>query len=227
MLRSGDAHKETTSRRGRRKRRKSVAGGLEVLSSRVLQEVERHSTPDEGVLFCLRGSLNHSLIAFDERILIVKPGFHAGTTFGSLVTTFYYQDVTGIQLHTFLFSGWIEVSSPSFQGRERKRNRQPRGSNQDVYKLPNCVPISKRRVDDYRPYLARLRERIEHCKRHGRAPAEAPPLVGSLERIAELHRSGVLSEAEFVRLKQVLLENADAGIAGSAPASIERKASGF
>jgi hypothetical protein len=223
MLREND----TASRSHRRKQRQSVAGGLEVLSSRVLQEVERHSSLEEGVLFCLRGSLNHSLIAFDERLLIVKPGFHAGTTFGSLVTTFYYQDVTGIQLHTFLFSGWIEVSSPSFQGRERKRNRQPRSSNQDVYKLPSCVPISKRRVDDYKPYMARLRERIEHCKRHGRAPAEPPPLVGSLERIADLHRAGVLSDHEFERLKHVLLDNADAGIAGPAPTSIESKASGF
>jgi Short C-terminal domain len=179
------------------------------------------------VLFCLKGSLNHSLVAFHERLLIVKPGFHAGTTFGSLVTTFYYQDVTGIQLHTFLFTGWIEVSSPSFQGRERKRNRQPRGSDRDVYKLPNCIPISKRRVNDYRPYMQQLRERIEHCKRLGRAPAEAPPLVGSLERIADLHRSGALSEAEFERLKQVLLENADSGIALHVPPDIERKASGF
>jgi hypothetical protein len=211
----------------RRKRRKVVAGGLEVLSSRVLEEVERHSSPDECVLFCLRGCLNHSLIAFDERLLIVKPGFHAGTTFGSLVTTFYYQDVTGIQLHTFLFSGWIEVSSPSFQGRERKKNRQPRGSDRDVYKLPMCVPISKRRVGDYHPYMQKLRERIEHCKRHGHAPAEAPPLVASLERIAELHRTGVLSQPEFERLKQVLIENADTGIAAHAPAEIERKASGF
>jgi len=183
------------------------------------------------VLFCLKGNLNHSLVAFDERLLIVKPGFHAGTTFGSLVTTFYYQDVTGIQLHTFLFSGWIEVSSPSFQGRERKRNRQPRSSNQDVYKLPSCIPISKRCVDDYRPYMQQLRERVEHCKRQGRVPAaEPPPLVGSLERIAELHRSGVLSEAEFERLKRVLLENADTGIALHVPpesAEIDRKASGF
>src|SRR5262249_57405728 len=103
-------------------------------------------SPHENVLFCARGSLNHSLVALDERLLIVKPGFHAGTMWGALTTTFYYQDVTGIQLHTFIMSGWIEVSSPSFQGRERKRNRHPRTSDRDIYKLPNCVPLAKRRV---------------------------------------------------------------------------------
>lgn len=193
-------------------RGKNVVGGTEVLSSRVQREVERHVSPHERVLFCLRGNLGHSLIALEERLMIVKPGFHAGTTFGSLVTTFYYQDVTGIQVHTFLFAGWIEVSSPSFQGRERKKNRQPRTSDRDVYKLPNCVPISKRDVDKYGAALGRLRERIEHSKRYGRVTTEPPPVVGSLERIADLRRAGALSDPEYERLKQVLLESADKGV---------------
>jgi hypothetical protein len=189
-----------------------VVGGVEILSRRVRREVERQLSETEDVLFCLRGSLAHSLVALDERLLIVKPGFHAGTTFGTLTTTFYYQDVTGIQLHTFLVTGWIEVSSPSFQGRERKRNRQPRTSDRDVYKLPNCIPIAKRRVDDYHEALMRLRERIEFCKRYARLSAEAPPIISSLERIAKLRRSGALSEDEYVRLKQVLLESANGGM---------------
>jgi hypothetical protein len=201
------------SPRGGRRRSKDFVGGTEILSRRVLREVERHVSEDERILFCLRGSLSHSLIALEERLLIVKPGFHAGTTFGSLVTTFYYQDVTGIQLHTFLVAGWIEVSSPSFQGRERKRNRQPRTSDQDVYKLPNCIPISKRRVGSYQLALGQLRDRIEFCKRYGRVASEPPPLLGSLERIANLRRMGALSEPEYERLKQVLLDSAANGTA--------------
>jgi hypothetical protein len=191
--------------------RKQVVGGTEILSGRVRREVERQLSEHENVLFCLRGSLAHSLIALDERLLIVKPGFHAGTTFGTLTTTFYYQDVTGIQLHTFILTGWIEVSSPSFQGRERKRNRQPRSSDRDVYKLPNCVPISKRRVGQCHDALRQLRERIEFCKRYSRLSTDAPPLISSLERIATLRRSGALSEHEYARLKQVLLESANGG----------------
>jgi len=202
---------------GPKRRRRPAVGGVEVLSGRVQREVERQLSGHETVLFCLRGSLSHSLVALDERLLIVKPGFHAGTTFGSLTTTFYYQDVTGIQLHTFLLTGWIEVSSPSFQGRERKRNRQPRTSDRDVYKLPNCVPISKRRVGEYQEALAQLRERIELAKRLGRGAGDAPPLIASLERIASLRRSGALSEHEYARLKQVLLESAARGATISLP----------
>lgn len=219
MLSRREVTGETAAAGGRSRRGKQVVGGVEILSDRVRREVERHVSPNERVLFCLRGNLSHSLIALEERLLIVKPGFHAGTTFGSLVTTFYYQDVTGIQLHTFLFAGWIEVSSPSFQGRERKRNRQPRTSDRDVYKLPNCVPIPKKHVDECRASFARLRERIEFCKRYGRVMTEPPPVVGSLERIADLHRAGALSEPEYDRLKQVLLENADKASSPDQPGS--------
>ena len=194
-------------------RGKQVVGGVEILSRRVRREVERQVAPHERILFCLRGSLAHSLVALEERLLIVKPGFHAGTTFGTLTTTFYYQDVTGIQLHTFILTGWIEVSSPSFQGRERKRNRQPRTSDRDVYKLPNCIPIAKRRVEDYHDALAQLRARIELCKRPAAAPAEGgAPLIASLERIASLFQTGALSASEYERLKSVLLASAEGGM---------------
>jgi len=196
-----------------RRRRRHVVGGIEVLSPRVQRELERHLSERERPLFCLRGSLSHSLIALEERLLIVKPGFHAGSTFGSLVTTFYYQDLTGIQVHTFLITGWIEVSSPSFQGRERKRNRQPRTSDRDVYKLPNCIPILKRHLADYQDALEQLRDRIESCKRTSRPTPDPPPLLASLERIADLRRSGALSEPEYNRLKDVLLASAAKGSA--------------
>ena len=216
MLNGGLVSEEAA--RSRFWRRRQVVGrGTHVLSRRVRRELERHVSPQEQMLFCLRGSLSHSLVALEERLLVVKPGFHAGTTFGSLVTTFYYQDLTGIQVHTFLLTGWIEVSSPSFQGRERKRNRQPRSSDRDVYKLPNCIPIVKRHLAAYQDALVQLRERVEFCKRYARSTAEPPPLLASLERIASLRRSGDLSEPEYNRLKDVLLASAAEGTAAVDP----------
>jgi hypothetical protein len=179
-----------------------VGGGTEVLSRRVQTALAAHVTAGEEVEFCLRGDLNHSLAALEERLLIVKPGFHAGTTFGSLVTTIYYRDVTGIQLHTFLLSGWIEISSPSFQGRERKRNRQPRTSDRDVYKLPNCVPIHKRNVPQYRPYLERLRELVATTKE---SRPRASSLVAEFERLEALRTRGTISDDEFAAAKELVL----------------------
>jgi len=196
-----------------RRTRRQVVGGVEILSKRVRRELERHVAGHEQVLFCVRGKLSHSLIALEERLLIVKPGFHAGTTFGSVVTTVYYQDVTGIQVHTFVLSAWIEVGSPSFQGRERKRNHPPSSADRDVYRLPNCVPISKRGLAQCHDALVQLRDRVEFSKRHTRLVIDQPPLIASLERIADLRRSGALSEPEYDRIKDVLLASAADGTA--------------
>jgi hypothetical protein len=179
-----------------------VVGGTEILSRRVRAALAAHTTPDETVVFCLRGDLSHSLIALEDRLLIVKPGFHAGTTFGSLVTTIYYGDVTGIQLHTFLLSGWIEISSPSFQGRERKRNRQPRTSDRDVYKLPNCVPIYKRSVPQYGPSLERLRALVAATKE---SQPRGSSLATEFERLEALRTRGTISDDEFATAKELVL----------------------
>jgi hypothetical protein len=214
------AEDDAAARPGRRRLRLGrapavVCGGTDVLSGRVRTALDAHTTAGERVEFCLRGDLNHSLIALDERLLIVKPGFHAGSTFGSLVTTIYYCDVTGIQVHTFLLSGWIEISSPSFQGRERKRNRHPRTSDRDVYKLPNCVPIHKRRVPQYRPSLERLRELVAQTKETQTKETQArggSSVVVELERLEALRTRGTISADEFAAAKELVLAEQSARV---------------
>jgi hypothetical protein len=182
--------------------RRPMVGGAEILSRRLHRELERNMQPDERVRFCLRGDLGHALVCLDDRLLIVKGGFHAGTTFGAMAATIFYRDVTGIQVRMHLMSGWLEISSPSFQGRERKRMRHPRPSDRDVYKLPNCVPIHRRHVETYREPLAKLRELVAAAKlepSHGR-------VVDELERLAALLQDGLLDEQEFVTAKSRLLD---------------------
>ena len=186
--------------------RRPAVGGVEILNGRLRRELERNTKPDEAVRFCLRGDLGHALVCLDDRLLILKGGFHAGTTFGAMAATIFYQDVTGIQLRMHLVSGWIEISSPSFQGRERKHTRQPRSSDRDVYKLPNCVPISRRHVDAFRAPLTELRRLVAEAK----LQPVAGGVVAELERLAELRRHGLLNEREFLAAKSRVLEPAPA-----------------
>ena len=187
---------------GRTLFRRPVVGDADILGRRLRRELERCMQPGEQVRFCLRGDLGHALVCLDDRLLILKGGFHAGTTFGAMSATIYYQDVTGIQLRMHLVSGWIEISSPSFQGRERKHTRHPRSSDRDVYKLPNCVPILRRHVETYRAPLAELRRLVASSKQH----LVAAGVVAELERLAELHRGGLLDEREFAAAKARILE---------------------
>lgn len=182
--------------------RKPVVGGADILGRRLRRELDRNMQPGEEVRFCLRGDLGHALVCLDDRLVILKSGFHAGTTFGAMSATIYYQDVTGIQLRMHLVSGWIEISSPSFQGRERKHTRHPRSSDRDVYKLPNCVPINRRHVEAYRAPLTELRRLVATAKQHQAAAG----VVAELERLAALRRDGLLDEHEFAAAKARILE---------------------
>ncbi len=181
--------------------RRSKVGGPEILTRRLRRELQRQTLEGEEVRFCLRGDLGHALVCLGDRLLVLKSGFHAGTTFGTMVSTIFYRDVTGIQVRMHLVSGWIEISSPSFQGRERKRTRHPRTSDRDVYKLPNCIPIHRLHLDTYAEPLGELRRLVAEAK-DGTARSD---VVAELERLSTLVDAGHLEPDEFARAKALVL----------------------
>jgi hypothetical protein len=184
--------------------RRPRVGGPEILTRRLRRELGRQTLEGELIRFCVRGDLGHALVCLDDRLLILKSGFHAGTTFGTQIATIFYRDVTGIQVRMHLVSGWIEISSPSFQGRERKRTRHPRSSDRDVYKLPNCVPIHRSRLDSYAEPLVELRRLVAHAK----DGSPRSDVVAELERLSSLADAGHLDADEYARAKALVLGDA-------------------
>ena len=187
--------------------RRPKVGGPDILTRRLRRELQRQTHEVERIRFCLRGDLGHALVCLDDRLLVMKSGFHAGTTFGTSVATIFYRDVTGIQVRMHLVSGWIEISSPSFQGRERKRTRHPRTSDRDVYKLPNCVPIHRIHLQAYAEPLADLRRLVAESK-EGSTRSD---VVAELERLSSLADAGHLDADEFARAKSLVLGDAAPG----------------
>ena len=185
----------------RRLLRRRKVGGPEILTRRLRRELERQTRAGEQARFCLRGDLGHALVCLDDRLLVLKSGFHAGTTFGTMAATIFYRDVTGIQVRMHLISGWIEISSPSFQGRERKRTRHPRSSDRDVYKLPNCIPIHRVHLDQYEAPLGELRRLVADAKE----TLVRSDVVAELERLSQLLDAGHLDAAEYARAKSLVL----------------------
>jgi hypothetical protein len=181
--------------------RRARVGGPEILTRRLQRELTRHMVDGERVRFCVRGDLGHALVCLDDRLLVLKSGFHAGTTFGTQAATIFYRDVTGIQVRMHLVSGWIEISSPSFQGRERKRTRHPRTSDRDVYKLPNCVPIHRSQLETYAEPLAELRQLVARAK----DVSPRSDVVAELERLSTLADAGHLDGDEYARAKALVL----------------------
>ena len=180
--------------------RRPVVGGLEVLSRRLHREFELNTRADENVRFCLRGELGHVLVCLEDRILILKRGFHAGTTFGAMSATIFYGDVTGIQVRMHLLSGWIEIQSPSFQGIERKRGLRS-SPERNAFKQPNCVPIQRRHLSVYQLALVELRRFVVEAK----AEQGHSGVVEQLERLSTLRQQGALDDEEFALAKARIL----------------------
>jgi hypothetical protein len=183
--------------------RRPLVGGVEILGGRLGRELGRNTLADEAVRFCVRGKAGHALVCLGDRLLILKRGVRAGAAFGTMSATIFYRDVTGIQVRMHLISGWIEISTPSFQGTERKRPAQGRpAARHGVINQPNCISVQRRHVELYHVALSELRRLVADAKlEHGPSG-----VVTQLERLAALHRRGAVDDREFALAKSRLLE---------------------
>ncbi|MFL5954519.1 MAG: SHOCT domain-containing protein [Gaiellaceae bacterium] len=183
--------------------RRPVLGDVDILGRRLRREFDLNTRAGERARFCVRGMRGHALVCLDDRILILKSGFYAGSLFGAISATIYYEDVTGIQVGQRLLSGWIEIQSPSFQGRERKRIGS-NGTSFDVFSRPNCVPTRRRHAAAHHVALAELRRLVADAK----LEHQHPGVVDQLERLAMLRRRGDVDDREFALAKARILDDA-------------------
>jgi hypothetical protein len=193
--------------------RRPLVGGVEILGGRLRRELARNTQADETVRFCVRGKAGHALVCLGDRLLIVKHGARAGAAFGTMAATIFYRDVTGIQVRMHLLSGWIEISTPSFQGTERKRPAQGRpAARHGVIAQPNCISVRRRHVELYHLALSELRRLVADAKlEHGEQG-----VVAQLDQLGALYRRGVVDDREFALAK--------ARILGGAPGEVTRLA---
>ena len=204
-----------------------VAGGAEVLRNGLKELVRPHISEDESIQFCLLsrdiGGCNQAIVALTDRLLMTKPESIAGTAFEPRVISFYYRDITSIEVNTGLINGVIEINTPSCQGNGQKDLLAMKNEDKDPYKATNWIPIRKRHLKEYKPYIDMLRamERAAKQKRVASSPLQgenslrsdlkylavlrASGVLSELEKLASVRASGVLTEEEFERAKSRLL----------------------
>jgi hypothetical protein len=186
-----------------------VAGGEEVLNPRTAQVLSQSKAEGENVRFCLitAPALNQmqALVALDDRLLIIKPGFMSGSFGGYRATSFYYADITGIEVNQSFVGAVIEVNNASYASTPEKDYWNTKDPNSNPWKVSNCLPVNKTLLNHYKPYLDELRGLIREAKRPQVAISQDTGLAGQLEQLATLRTSGVLSEEEFQRAKEKLL----------------------
>jgi hypothetical protein len=104
----------------------------------------------------------------------------------------------------------VSVSTSEARSLRIKSHSAALDENKDPYKVTNCLPIAKFELKEYKPYIDELRAKIREAKQGHSIPSLPHPtgqgLASELEKLASLRTSGVLTDEEFQRAKQRLLD---------------------
>ena len=86
------------------------------LHPKAVEAVEQALAADEAVRLVIHGLSSQAIIATDRRALVFKKGFLAGASFGSELTSWSYQNLVGVQIHTGMLSGAVVLQWPGQSG---------------------------------------------------------------------------------------------------------------
>ena len=124
---------------------------------------------DEGMRFHIEGMDGQLIIALNERLLVVKPGFVREPDFGGLVASIYYGDIDRIQTRKGQTNWTVAVRSQDYQLNES--NAQSYQGNwvsqaKDFFLSndPTSMPITRWQLDRYRPRLLELSELVREAR---------------------------------------------------------------
>lgn len=191
----------------------------------VWRAIDGHSGPGELPWLIIHpGSGRGALAAFEDRCVLAKVGamtsFMAGSLGAGRVTVFPFTDITNIEYNGGLMNGVLEILTPSYQGTANhdywSGTFKPRNkASQDPWTLFNALPLDRFVYKDAQLHINALLRKIADAKRPQvtvhTAPAPATPTAGAtglaeeLRGLADLHRQGVLDDAEFAAAKQATI----------------------
>lgn len=176
---------------------------IEPITERLDKTLRQSLAPGERVLVQLKGAFTEVLVCTDFRVLILKGGWMTGQLFGTNTFQCPYANIAGVEVKFHLMTGYFELSAGGMQNTPKgfwTMENKPRAAN-----ALNCVSIcGQDQARKFRQACAFIMERL--AGRH-QPDSSGSETVASLERLARLRASGVLSEAEFRRMKAQLLAN--------------------
>jgi len=124
---------------------------------------------DERIRFAIEGMDGQLIIALDERLLVVKPGFVREPDFGGLIASIYYEDITHIKIRAGLTNRVIKIHAQDYQLNEsHAQNYQGNQVSQakDFF-LTNdrtSIPITRWQLDRYKPHLHILQKLVREAR---------------------------------------------------------------
>lgn len=178
---------------------------LQQLRNRERLAVEAHIQASDEIHGVMIGAANQSLVALQDRLIIAKSGFQAGAVGGNRVTTFPYTDIISIEANAGMVNAVVEILTAAYSGGQEK-DFWSASRDRDPFKANNCLPTTKAALASAQPFLNEVRAMIAQAKRpSARATEVGGGLADQLVKLADLHKSGVLSDEEFNTAKANIL----------------------
>lgn len=159
----------------------------------------------ETVQLSLKGTNKEWLICTDRKLYIIKKGFMTGHLVGSGMFQMPYKNITGVQTDYHMLSGYFEVSTGGTQG--TKKDYWADGQN-SPQKSPNCITITgKPLLEKFRAACDFINQKIVESNIPAVAipAAVQPSAADEIQKLADLHTQGILTDDEFAAKKKQLL----------------------
>ena len=198
------------------------------VTQKVKEEIFSNCREGERPWFVLSGGSDGVLVAFDDRLMLIKVGaltsLLADAFGGGRVTTFMFHDITGIEYNSGILNGVLEILTPSYQGTSNKDfwkgSSAASNSNSDnPQTLSNTLPLIKSTHKVAQPQLNELRRRIADAKNatitvQNQIPTNETTTTSStdeLKKLGELHQAGILTDSEFSEAKDAVIQKLKRG----------------
>ena len=160
-----------------------------------------------------------ALYAYEDRLVIAKVGaltsFMADSFGAGRVSTLPFNQITGIEYNGGMVSGVLEVLTPSYQGTKNQDYWRGTGAKRNTdrnspWTLSNTLPLGVSEYKNAEAAINELRAKIIAYQRPSvtvNAPvAPANDLATQISNLKQLLDQGALTQAEFEKAKQKLLD---------------------
>lgn len=134
---------------------------------RYLLELNVHQ--DERIRFYIEGMDGQLIVALDERVLVVKPGFVREPDFGGLIASIHYDDITRIHIRAGLTNWSVKIHAQDYQlnenhARHYQGNQVSQAKDFFLSNDRTSIPITRWQLDRYKPHLHILEELVREAR---------------------------------------------------------------
>jgi hypothetical protein len=179
------------------------------IPAKIRTELRATLAPGEILRAWVQGNFKQTMALTDFRIIVVKQGMMAGSTFGSQTTSYTLDQISAVEHQRRLGTSMLVVRGPGIDA--NRIQSVSGGKEKDAYEVPNAIPINddKAAAAFVREVMALKSRQASNIDR--RSKVETPEsaslgFAGELERLVALKAAGHIDDDEFQKMKAKLIE---------------------